>query len=359
MWKTSVRYRPLFVVFLVVGVLLVGNYLTYGILLTLPKVGAVLCPFILYYGLLYRVLWMFLDDGSWEKNKVVLLFITIIVSVYPVCYLLIYKLYPMLGVVLYKEHIVFRWPAFLGKITSSLVTLVLFSFGAVILSYTRSKRQAWKNELEEAKVQLEDMSYRLGLRDINPHFVQAVMITGIGRTLMGAGKQNHTAIIKLTEVMRYVWNLDDVGMPDVMLLREWEQVKNLWDILLWKYGQKKVKLIQEGDPDRQIMVVSMSLLTLMENAIKYTDFQKENALVISLSCSGQGFLFVCQNYYDPQQRMQQKSSRYGLQNLKQRLKRSSLPLDLIIQEGQGYFKAELNNINTHGKQNDIYCSDNR
>ena len=337
------RYRSPIILFLsVVLILIIGNLIHYQRLLNLMQVIGIMLLFVLYFKLLDFNFKMVITSDWSKRGMGILLFLFILFTFIPFSKWVIYEIYPLLGIFLFKINSTFDAVQFRLRIGSSFSSVLLFTVGNVF--FRKRKRQQFLLEADNnnAKNEIDNLRYQLSLRDINPHFVESILSTSVGRSLMGEGRESADMLIRFNQVLRYVLDQDIAGMKTIPLKIEWNYFIDLTDILQWKYGDATVELYVDADWEKcHHKIIPMSLVTILENAIKYAVFQREGALVISLVLSHYGFVFECRNLFDPVQRAMMKSSNFGLSNLQQRLSKDEGYGVLHIEESDNEFIVRL------------------
>ena len=337
------RYRSPIILFLsVVLILIIGNLVRYQRLLNLMQVIGIMLLFVLYFKLLDFNFKM-VNTSGWSKRGIgILLFLFILFTFIPFSKWVIYEIYPYLGIFLFKINSTFDAVQFKLRVGSSFSSVVLFTVGNSFFRKRKRQQSLLEADNNNAKNEIDNLRYQLSLRDINPHFVESILSTGIGRSLMGEGRESADMLIRFNQVLRYVLDQDIAGMKTIPLKIEWDYFIDLTDILQWKYGDAKVELYVDADWEKcHHQIIPMSLVTILENAIKYAVFQREGALVISLVLSRYGFVFECHNLFDPVQRAMMKSSNFGLSNLQQRLCKGEGCGVLHIEESDNEFIVRL------------------
>ncbi|WP_104382915.1 histidine kinase [Sphingobacterium sp. HMA12] len=352
MIKILKRYRsPIILFFSIVLILIIGNLLRYQRLLNVMQIIGIMLLFVLYFKFLDLNLRLVISS-SWSKRGIgTLLFLFVLYTFIPFSKWVIYDFYPLVGIFLFKINSEFDAVQFKLRVGSSFSSILLFTIGNVFFRKRKFKQSLLEADNSNAKHEIDNLRYQLSLRDINPHFVESILSTGIGRSLMGKGRESADMLIRFNQVLRYVLDQDIAGMKAVPLKIEWDYFIDLTDILQWKYGDATVELQVDADWEKcRHHIIPMSLVTVLENAIKYAVFQFEGAIVISLVVSRYGFVFECRNLFDPVQRVMMKSSNFGLGNLRQRLCKDEQCGILHIEESGNEFIVRIvqNKFNADG-----------
>ncbi|MFU1855682.1 histidine kinase [Sphingobacterium sp. NGMCC 1.201703] len=337
------RYRsPIILFFSVVLILIIGNLLRNQRLINVMQIIGIMLLFVFYFKLLDFNLRMVISS-AWSKRGVgVLMFLFILFTYIPFSKWVIYDFYPHIGIFLFKINSDFDTVQFKLRVGSSFSSVLLFTVGNGFFRKRKRQQSLLEADNNNAKNEIDNLRYQLSLRDINPHFVESILSTGIGRSLMGEGRESVDMLIRFNQVLRYVLDQDIAGMKTIPLKIEWDYLIDLTDILQWKYGDTIVELYVDMDWEKcHHQIIPMSLVTILENAIKYAVFQSKGALVIRLVLSRYGFVFECRNFFDPVQRAMMKSSNFGLSNLQQRLCKEEGYGVLHIEESDNEFIVRL------------------
>lgn len=336
------KYRSQFLLSSAIIVLLIGNLLRYKYLLSVPQIIGVMLLIVLYFKVLDYELKLIISPRWFMRVGGVLLFVFVLFTFIPFSKWVIYEFYPKVGIFLFKINSTFDPVQFKLRIMSSFSSVLFFTLSNSYFRNRKSKQSTLEQDNRHAKSEIENLRYQLDLRNLNPHFVESIFSSGMGKSLMGQGSESAEMLIKLNQVLRYVLDQDIAGMKSLPLKVEWEYCLDLIDILQWKYGGRIVEVEIDANWERcQHKIIPLSLVTVLENAIKYAVFQYDGALSVSLIINSNGFLFECSNQFDPVDRSMRKSSEFGLSNLKARLLRDGQGGRLVVEELGNRFTARL------------------
>lgn len=327
------KYKPFVIFFATIVVLLIGNLLWYQRLLPILQLVGLMLLLTFFFRLLNWDFAMIANRNRWLGVFGLCLFGLIIFTLIPFVRWVIYDVFPYFGIILYKKHVSFNMIEFKLRIRSSFSSVVAFTLGYRFYKFRNVQFFSLKNDNRKARNRIETLRYQLALRDVYPHFVESILSTGLGRSLFGGGEQSVDMLIKLNQVLRYVVDQDLAEMKSVPLKLEVDHLRDLIDILQWKYDTSTIAYtayIDWKDVDQRI--IPLALIGIVENAIKYTVFKPGLVLRINLTANEQGLLFECENVFDPIRRQSVQSTQFGLQNLKQRMEREQNGSKLEIEE---------------------------
>jgi len=330
-------------IFISLGVVLalivwIVNYVLYGFWIPILSIAAILLLIGSYFLIVYLgLLMLFVGAGIWKRLMGLLILAVIGLSLFNVTYWAIYKIYPQLGIQLYLPDVPFVEEYFRSRILSNFS----FIFILALLAALFRLYQLRVRRLNELSYQLEQMKLQFSSAQIYPHFVESVTVTALGQSLLNSSPGGRKCLEQLAGVMRYVLNAQRNADHLISLEEEWKQVCRLAEVAQWKYGKSKVKLeINEMIPIDQ-WTISVGLLTLFENALKYASFCDEGNISISLIVGQEGFQFTSTNAVDPLKQVSLEGSGFGLQYLRTRIEQSGLPIKLEVSQDSKIYNARF------------------
>lgn len=332
------NYPVLFVIIAAVIILIVGNLIKYNRLLNIMQIVGVMLLFSLYFLVLDFNLKLAFSAFFAYKLLAIALFVGILLTVKPLCKTMIYELFPKAGIILFKPGAEFSALQFDLRINSGFSTVLIATVGNALLRKRKSKEVLLEDERTKVMKEVDNLRFQLSLRDIYPHFVESIVSTGMGRSIVGEGQKSPEMLIKLNQVLRYVLDQDVAKMQSVPLSMEYSYFIDLIDMLQWQHDDTRVEIRVEADMQKYpLRIVPMSLVTILENAVKYTVFNHEDALKVDLRLDRHGLWFECRNRFNPVARDNMKSSKFGLSNLRERLSRDENKAFIEVEESGDMF----------------------
>jgi len=212
---------------------------------------------------------------------------------------------------------------------------VLISFAA-FLGLWGFEQWRWLKTLQSDKANAELALLR---SQINPHFFFNTLNNLYG-LVVEKSDQAPEVVLKLSDMMRYTIY---EGKKDLVSIKnEINYLETYIELHKIRY-QKNVDIRFTQEVDADVQVAPLLFIILLENAIKHgVENVRNNAFVhIMIKSQGKNISFVIENSL---KKLTSDDSRgIGLDNLKGRLE-ILYPNrhDLIIEEGESVFKAQLN-----------------
>lgn len=333
------KYGIIYIVIIFLPIILwVGNYSIYGYWFPWTKILAVALLIGMYFFLLYGAWILVINYGGWIRQLIgILIIILLSFSLFNVSYWAIYKWFPKLGIMLYDSKVAFDTAHFRSRIISNFIFLFLFSLASALYRAYRLRTQ----RIHSLSDQLEQLKDQFSAAHIFPHFVESITGMALGQSLFNSNPQGRLCLEQLAAVMRYILhNQSDLDRL-VPLQAEWSQVERLVDIARWKYGKHKLSVIQIGRMDSNLMILPVSLITLLENALKYTDLNEQWPIKIKLNVDMNGYSFSCSNPISLQKPPGRTISGFGLQNLRNRMERSKCNFQLKVDHQPDHFTVDF------------------
>jgi len=335
-WRTYIIFFSLGIVLALI--VWVVNYVLYGVWIPILSITAIWFLISGYFLIAYLgLLMLFVGAGMWKRLLGLLILIVIGLTLFDVTYWAIYKIYPQLGIQLYLPDVPFVEEYFRSRILSNFSFIFILALLAALfrLYLLRVRR------MKELNNQLEQMKLQFSSAQIYPHFVESVTVTALGQSLLNSSPGGRRCLEQLAGVMRYVLNAQRNADHLIALEEEWKQLCRLAEVAQWKYGKSKVKVKISGMIPPGQLTVSVGLLTLFENALKYADFHDKGNITISLIVGQEGFQFTSTNAVDPQKQGSLEGSGFGLQHLRTRIEQSGLPIKLEVSQDSKTFSARF------------------
>ncbi|RYY62991.1 MAG: histidine kinase [Chitinophagaceae bacterium] len=314
---------------LIYGSLLYGaNYLT-DPGLQLSRTLLFLLPFVLvFYGSLHLLRSFEDQEPGWIVAGMVIFFFTASTMGHVYVYLIL----PAFGVELYKSDQLdaFAKGALLGFVQYFAYALLYFFIERNFRKRTQLnqlRERTLEKELENIRLKEADLrvtqenlllEHAFLRAEINPHFLHNTL------NVLYAQAQEHSEqlagnIAKLSRMMRYSIETTEEQPGRVPVEKELENLQLLLEIHRMRFRDSRLVMFYlDGKPDGQ-MVPPLSMITMVENAMKYGDLNDPaNPVLISLVMRSNELHFRCRNKILRRMDLAPSTNR-GLANLKRRL----------------------------------------
>lgn len=243
----------------------------------------------------------------------------------------------------------FFWPIDPRPYPRPLVTEHFFILVTVILTVMLirliSSRQQIALEFEKLKAEKWQTSYNALMGQINPHFFFN-SLNGLN-SLIRSGEQEQTLtyLDELSSVFRYILQSNKKEL--VTLAEELQFVKAYTYLLSVRYEGKLFFSIQANSSHMLWYLPILSVLPLIENAVKHNIISKQYPLQVDIYTTEDNLLVVS-NPIQPKTE-ESNGSGIGLKNLWGRY-RMLTGKDIQISNQKGYFKVSLPLLNKLIKQ---------
>lgn len=221
-----------------------------------------------------------------------------------------------------------------------LITVIL----SVLLMRLLSNRQDMELAIEKLKTEKLQTSYNALMGQINPHFFFN-SLNGLN-SLIRRGEEEHTLkyLDELSNVFRYILQSNKKEL--VTLAEELQFVKAYTYLLSVRYEGKLFFSIQANPSSLLLYLPILSVLPLVENAVKHNVISKQYPLRVDIY-TNQDNMLVVSNKIQPKVE-EPGSSGIGLQNLWGRYHMLT-GKNLQISNNKGYFKVSLPLLNSGNK----------
>jgi hypothetical protein len=243
----------------------------------------------------------------------------------------------------------FFWPIDLRPFPRPLVTEHLFVLITVILTVMLIRligsRQQIALEFEKLKTEKWQTSYNALMGQINPHFFFN-SLNGLN-SLIRSGEQEQTLtyLDELSSVFRYILQSNKKEL--VTLAEELQFVKAYTYLLSVRYEGRLFFSIQANTSYLLWYLPILSVLPLIENAVKHNVISKQYPLQVDIYTTGDNRLVVS-NAIQPKTEDNSEGG-IGLKNLWGRY-RMLTGKDISISSHKGYFNVSLPLLNKPIKQ---------
>ena len=229
-------------------------------------------------------------------------------------------------------------------VPNSFMTEHLFVFLTVMLSSVLirllSSKQQMKLEYEQLKTEKLQNSYNALMGQINPHFFFN-SLNGLNALIQSGEKQQTLAYLdELSNVFRYILQSNKKEL--VTLAEELQFVKAYTYLLSVRYEGKLFFSIQADTPYLLWYLPILSVLPLIENAVKHNVISKQYPLQIDIYTTHEDKLIISNKIHPKSE--DSKGSGIGLKNLWGRY-RMLTGKDIQISNRKEYFKVTLPLLN--------------
>ena len=217
-----------------------------------------------------------------------------------------------------------------------LLTIML----SMLLLHLLDKKQEMKLEYEKIKVEKLQNSYNALMGQINPHFFFN-SLNGLNALIQSGEKQQTLAYLdELSNVFRYILQSNKKEL--VTLAEELQFVKAYTYLLSVRYEGKLFFSIQADTPYLLWYLPILSVLPLIENAVKHNVISKQYPLQIDIYTTHEDKLIISNKIHPKSE--DSKGSGIGLKNLWGRY-RMLTGKDIQISNRKEYFKVTLPLLN--------------
>ena len=229
-------------------------------------------------------------------------------------------------------------------VPNSFMTEHLFVFLTGMLSSVLirllSSKQQMKLEYEQLKTEKLQNSYNALMGQINPHFFFN-SLNGLNALIQSGEKQQTLAYLdELSNVFRYILQSNKKEL--VTLAEELQFVKAYTYLLSVRYEGKLFFSIQADTPYLLWYLPILSVLPLIENAVKHNVISKQYPLQIDIYTTHEDKLIISNKIHPKSE--DSKGSGIGLKNLWGRY-RMLTGKDIQISNRKEYFKVTLPLLN--------------
>ena len=296
--------------------------------------------FLLLYIPLFYIVWFIIGYSATRRAWKYCIFMLLLLypALVSIAYLMIYKLFPLYGIVFYNNEYRLMWSDLFStwiveycKLLSHVFLLKLIIWG--IHAVTVLKQQ--KNENSELKEQQ--------LRFVLDGHFQYNVLSAIANQLALKGNWEFARSLgRLGSVQRYSYEKTQARLTMISLREEINQVESLIDVIRLQHGRNDVvEYVKKGTLEGH-KVPPVLLLSFMDNVLKYASVKGSGRSVkIKLECQDDMFTFVAINKFEGKRQFG-RSSGIGLSSVQERL-------DLLAQQRYslrygkrlGYFFVEL------------------
>jgi hypothetical protein len=330
-------------------ILLLGNYIVQKKWLLATELVGVWLLTGWYFGLFYGLAWMLLTGKAGYRMLAIVALILTFKTLYPFNFWMIYECLPSWGIQLYVEGVRFSSQVFEQRIQSNALTIAALSSGMAVGRFWRYKQQLKIKHMQQEVQDLRNLSLHQKTLQIYPHFVESVLAKTMGRTLFRFKDTDQEPLFKLLNLLRYAHQCSLHALTPIPVVKEWEMVTQLLDIIRWKTAQQlSIHCVENGVPKEEETTLPMSMVTLVENILKHGDLSAQGKIRIEMHWRVEGgYTFYCQNHPAPTPHLHNLRHRagsangFGLSNLTERIQKAPIPMQLHIDPNPKLFTVTL------------------
>lgn len=260
---------------------------------------------------------------QWLNNS---RYLTFILSLAILAYLLsalgrlsvIYIAEPLIGVETLDETIgeILSDPMFLIKVFT---TSVYIPAALLYLLKMTKERFAQQNQLITLEKEKRTTELDFLKAQMNPHFLFNTL-NNIYSLAKNKAEQTPEMILKLSEILDYT--IYECNEPSVPVMKEWELIESYVDLETLRYSDELTILLDEQVQNKEARVAPLILISLVENAFKYSLKQVQGVPVIKVKLveeAGQLRFEVYNSKVADLPEYQEKKRGIGVQNVKRQL----------------------------------------
>jgi len=247
---------------------------------------------------------------------------------------LVYDILPNFDIKLYAYRVELNNTVFIKNVTTSFLTIFFLS------SVVASRRDAIKGHMI-----IKELWYRNAFSKSNPHFFKSLFTTALCRAIMGQGKDSPDMLVKLCEIVSYVLRRESVKSEFISLKKEWIQVEHFIDLMRWYYGEDKVMLTINDEISERYQIISLLILSALENANKYADWESDVPIAIKVHKVKSDLEVIIENTFCKLERAQHQGERSGISSLFQRISRYGNKYKIAYKENNNVFIFKITLMN--------------
>jgi len=268
-----------------------------------------------YYLLIFHVILPFIRGGKWRK------FLLLLTALYSIK--VVYGFYEFQqsrnfytpthmkeSKTLIPENS-FQW-FFLWFVIFGMVEVAINFAACLIIEWLHKKRQQIILEKQKAQAELSALKHQ-----INPHFLFNSLSFIYSKSIRLDEDVAH-AVLLLADIMRYALTIEEDKGGKVLLEKEITHLKNVMEMNQRRLNNRLHIVYEEYITNKQLKILPLVLITLVENAFKHGDLLDSNyPLQIQLNTQSDHLLFTIKNKKG--NGIKELSNGIGLSNIKQRL----------------------------------------
>ncbi len=204
------------------------------------------------------------------------------------------------------------WRGFVGVMVYLVLVLVYY-----LVSYARSLQERAQAE-EKLRTLVRESELNMLKSQINPHFLFN-SLNSISSLIISNPEEAREMIIRLADFLRY--SLKHRESNFVSLEEELVRMKDYLAIEKIRFGDRLHYTMNTPEHCRKLMVPTMILQPLVENAIRHGVYESLDQVSVELNCEvADGFLQLeLKNDFDPDQ-PSRRGTGVGLHNVSERIR---------------------------------------
>ena len=239
-----------------------------------------------------------------------------------------------------------KYPSLLVMFFAMIINLLPFFGTSLLVAYITNLREGQKQRkiLEAQKMQLEKEKSEANLNflkaQINPHFLHNTLNFLYAKSIPYSPELSE-GILTLSDIMRYALSEGNARQGKAPLKDEIEHVRNVIKINQLRFSNKlNVNFEVSGALDGA-MIIPFVLITLVENAFKHGDLQKqEYPIDIKLNITKNKLYFYCRD--KKKTGPKEISTGIGLENIRKRLDLAyGDKYNFIVKDDAEFYTTEL------------------
>ncbi|NGM65304.1 histidine kinase [Sphingobacterium sp. SGR-19] len=296
--------------------------------------------FLLLYVPLFYIVWFIIRYSAARRAWIYCVFMLLLLypALVSMAYLMIYKLFPLYGIVFYNSEyrltwgdLFVTWIVEYCKLLSHVFLFKLIIWGFHALTILKQQKSE-NSELKEQQLRFV----------LDGHFQYNVLSSIANQLALKGNWEFARSLGRLGSVQRYSYEKTQARLTMISLREEVNQVESLIDVIRLQHGNNDVvEYVKKGTLEGHL-VPPVLLLSFMDNVLKYASVKGTcRSIKIKLDCQKDMFTFVAINKFEGKRRFG-RSSGIGLSSVQERL-------DLLAQQRYslrygkrlGYFFVEL------------------
>lgn len=324
----------LILTFIVILIIFIGNAILYSAHFSIINSLAVSIIMLFYFFILEWIAYKIFKGSSNLKVICILILCLIYFSSFFIIHKLVYDILPNFDIKLFAYRVEQNNTVFIKNVTTSFLTIFFLS------SAVASRRDVIKSHMI-----IKELWYRNSFSKSNPHFFKSLFTTALGRAIMGQGKDSPDMLIKLCEIVSYVLSREGLKSEFISFKKEWIQVEHFIDLMRWYYGEDKVMLTINDEISERYQIISLLILSALENANKYADWESDVPIVIKVHKVKSDLEIIIENTFCKLDRAQHQGEKSGISSLSQRISRCENKYKIAYKENKNVFIFKITLMN--------------
>ena len=316
----------LLITFIIILIIFIGNAILYRANFSIINSLVVSIIMLFYFFILEGIAYKIWKGSSNLRVICILLLCFLFFSSFFIIHKLVYDILPNFDIKLYAYRVELSNTVFIKNVTTSFLTIFFLSL------VVASRRDAIKSHMI-----IRELWYRNTFSKSNPHFFNSLFTTALCRAIMGQGKDSPDMLVKLCEIVSYVLRREGLKSEFISLKKEWIQVEHFIDLMRWYYGEDKVMFTINDEISERYQIISLLILSALENANKYADWESEVPILIKVHKVKSDLEIIIENTFCKLERAQHQGERSGISSLFQRISRYGNKYKIAYKENNNVF----------------------